>query len=811
MTSLINTSAIDTTYPVAGQDNDTQGFRTNFGSIANNLSIAASEITTLQTGVAALAAFPAPTSEVFYPGTGIAGSKTFVSGSRILTLSGTYGTVSNIKVHFDGVYQGITSILTLVGNVLTFVDPIPVGVGIIYVDGGIMQQVSVPPTGSVGIGQLAPDALTYFQTQINEVTPNSEVFTLGTGSGKFQTGETSITLAGTYGTLENIKVHFGVAYLGIDQLVSLVGHVLTFVNPIPSGVSEIYIDGGSITTLGIPANASIGVAQLAPDTITYIQSQIGVNTNPTSEVFSVGTGIGTFQVGASSITLAGTYGSLNNIRVFFDAAYQGINQLSSLVGNVLTFAAPIPTEITNIYVDGGNLTVVGVPSNGTIGLAQLAPDALNYLSSVSGTAPTLAGPVTVTSTNSTNSIIVNDAGVNGANIKLIGNGSVTPNKFIRSQNGAFQVVNSTYTSAILNLDDYGNLSASTFNGNIPFTQSGTGAVARTVNAKLNESVSVLDFGADPTGVADSTSAIQLAANLGNVHFPIGNYLVNGIVTFPSGSVNVVGDYSTITFGSGGQFLFPSNSTIARIVGIKCVSNSALSILKFTGTGGLFLNLSDSKFYSGTATSQNLINMVGVYGSMSNCEFNGTSGHMDCVGIQSSSANFAFTNISSHGSQSRSFAYLDGSSTTFGVQGVRFVACTLLNYNNGIIATGGTSGTMDGLQITGCMIDSMQVPLQITNAFNISITGSYLGATSSSISAINLTNCTSVSMSGNNGEMYSSTATWIYINGGTSHSYAGNTLFNLHGKTSIFSGTLPSLMEAVGNSGTNNFISTVGGN
>jgi hypothetical protein len=45
---------------------------------------------------------------------------------------------------------------------------------------------------------------------------------------------------------------------------------------------------------------------------------------------------------------------------------------------------------------------------------------------------------------------------------------------------------------------------------VSFIQAGTGAVTRTAQAKMRETVSVLDFGADPTGVADSTTAIQNA-------------------------------------------------------------------------------------------------------------------------------------------------------------------------------------------------------------------------------------------------------------------------------------------------------------
>jgi len=56
MASLINPTNIDITYPIAGQDNDTQGFRTNFQNIQNNFLTAASEITTLQSNTSAIVA-----------------------------------------------------------------------------------------------------------------------------------------------------------------------------------------------------------------------------------------------------------------------------------------------------------------------------------------------------------------------------------------------------------------------------------------------------------------------------------------------------------------------------------------------------------------------------------------------------------------------------------------------------------------------------------------------------------------------------------------------------------------------------------
>ena len=48
MTSQVNPNNVDGTYPVAGQDNDSQGFRDNFTNIRNNLTFAKAELEDLQ-------------------------------------------------------------------------------------------------------------------------------------------------------------------------------------------------------------------------------------------------------------------------------------------------------------------------------------------------------------------------------------------------------------------------------------------------------------------------------------------------------------------------------------------------------------------------------------------------------------------------------------------------------------------------------------------------------------------------------------------------------------------------------------------
>jgi hypothetical protein len=76
-----------------------------------------------------------------------------------------------------------------------------------------------------------------------------------------------------------------------------------------------------------------------------------------------------------------------------------------------------------------------------------------------------------------------------------------------------------------------NLAASTGSSLVGFQQVGTGAVVRTTQAKMRETVSVKDFGAVGDGATDDTAAVQAAinhckSNPGfNLHFPRGAYRI----------------------------------------------------------------------------------------------------------------------------------------------------------------------------------------------------------------------------------------------------------------------------------------------
>jgi len=95
---------------------------------------------------------------------------------------------------------------------------------------------------------------------------------------------------------------------------------------------------------------------------------------------------------------------------------------------------------------------------------------------------------------------------------------------------------------------------STLVGNI---QPGTGAVARTVNAKLREMVSVKDFGAVGNGVTDDTAAIQAAitaTSAGIILIPEGTYKVSSTISWTKNNIYVEGE------GQGATYILFTNAT-----------------------------------------------------------------------------------------------------------------------------------------------------------------------------------------------------------------------------------------------------------
>jgi hypothetical protein len=132
---------------------------------------------------------------------------------------------------------------------------------------------------------------------------------------------------------------------------------------------------------------------------------------------------------------------------------------------------------------------------------------------------------------------------------------------------------------------------------VNYTPPFTGSVTETVAEKLAQTVSVVDFGADPTGVADSTTAILAASkSFTRVVFPAGVYKVTNLVltninnmAWEAFAVGGVGITTTtpgnmITFNGGGNNtisgfnLFPTGN-LAASVGLMLAANSGNMIMR----------------------------------------------------------------------------------------------------------------------------------------------------------------------------------------------------------------------------------------
>jgi len=153
MTSAINPNDIDGTYPVAGQDNNSQGFRDNFTNTKTNFQYAANEITDLQSKAVLKAALIGTVLDNDMAGSPLSNANISDFSAIVAQLGNQSGSVTIDYV--DGHYQTVTTS----GSIsLAFTNwPAAGNFGIVRVAitvTNIGYTVTLPNTVSVGTSNL---------------------------------------------------------------------------------------------------------------------------------------------------------------------------------------------------------------------------------------------------------------------------------------------------------------------------------------------------------------------------------------------------------------------------------------------------------------------------------------------------------------------------------------------------------------------------------------------------------------------------------------------------------------------------------
>ena len=289
---------------------------------------------------------------------------------------------------------------------------------------------------------------------------------------------------------------------------------------------------------------------------------------------------------------------------------------------------------------------------------------------------------------------------------------------------------------------------------ISFIQNGTGAVSRTVQEKLRESVSIVDFGAsDPTGNQDCSQAFQNAVNSSKiVYVPAGSWRINSTVTVPSG-VMIYGE------GHGSSILAYGCDAFTLSAGASLVTIQSLHIFSYAGDGTPDPRSFVAIFCSGTNSSNiNYVTLRDLY----------LQGWADAVNFRYT-WNSRLDNVTSINSNNGFYVY--GQSVNNTVTGCRFVSnggnssIWLVNDGSTIgeglmvsdsLMSSGAYGVLTGtgflsLHISNCVIDLIgQDAIKTTDCKDLRISNSWMYAVKSCIrlQALGAVDTQCVSISGN---------------------------------------------------------------
>lgn len=233
--------------------------------------------------------------------------------------------------------------------------------------------------------------------------------------------------------------------------------------------------GASTTGSSIEGVDSTGVGTFQP--LTIQGTTVGINATGTSAGIALGAA-GNVTIAAptsgANLTLTGL-GNVMPLSIGGPAgAYTGLS-INETGQTPITIYQPASSSDLRIQTNGQDR--ITVTSNGNVSVASPASGValtvagttgqpalfLNGANTAGGVGATIQG--NFTGSGNTNLLALLDTGnTNGVNLQMVGNGATTPNKTLRVSGGLFQIINSAYSAALLNLNDSAAMTLGTATG-----------------------------------------------------------------------------------------------------------------------------------------------------------------------------------------------------------------------------------------------------------------------------------------------------------------------------------------------------------
>jgi hypothetical protein len=269
MSSNINPNNIDTAYPVAGQDNDSQGFRDNFTNIKTNFEFAADEVDDLQSKVVLKAALTGTTLDNDMGGSVIKNAK--LQGTRYTRIAPS-DTTGTINVDFAaGSYYKVGQ---LTGNVsLSFVNIPSAGNyaewTVQLTQGATPYTVTIPAAVSVGNASLqgcnANNVVTY-----NKAGTYSLKFYTSDGGSTIAVEDISRNIDPIYlPSLETLTANSSLSLATTTSIINKSGAWAGNIANGYTGQSKVVICGNATPTTQVLTVASAGWNNAAVGNVTF--------------------------------------------------------------------------------------------------------------------------------------------------------------------------------------------------------------------------------------------------------------------------------------------------------------------------------------------------------------------------------------------------------------------------------------------------------------------------------------------------------------------------------------------------------------